>query len=527
VPRTLLAAKKEDDRSHADATERLVAILAREVLRDLPQDQDVFKVLNDDERSLTNDILPGVASRANAYWRFNADSRYERTVEKTSLASAVVSDQSPPGAQSQVATFFKSQGVKFTPALPNDEGAPHGEIVMVREIHGLSIPSLQRLPELKQAYQAVTQRGMADDRHLDKRLRLDLPEIDPVQSAEAGELIGSWDDAFWGILIGLFRWDEHLGSYQYKVERNKWLPAGNSYQGIAQWLIQTKTTTNYRQKVNEQVVQFLQQMVREAFNGQDYAARTAAARHGAEAAIRLRLALVLLGEQVFPVDSNRGPHLFYPPDQTMIRRLILTLDQRLAVLRGKGEQWELLDLEAIEDAIWPELHRWVKFVGPHPQRDDFLSGMERETAKRKRILNVLDAPLEANDRSALNEAFELKWYADMDLHDAMELHTLFPDRKSPATPAAAPERLVPQAVEVPATPAPEGGAAADFGRRPEGTASWPAGASGRELVTAPDPAAATAQPAVGNSRVTEPVEVAPESDGADDVAPASASRFKV
>ena len=115
-------------------------------------------------------------------------------------------------------------------------GATDGELVLVNEAHGFSLPSINSLSEMRREYEQSVRDGRGADRHLDARLRGKLPDLTSIFTEDAMTEIGYWDNALLGIILGRFKWNDSRNVYEYCPNGFQPLDVGECYESISRWL---------------------------------------------------------------------------------------------------------------------------------------------------------------------------------------------------------------------------------------------------------------------------------------------------
>jgi hypothetical protein len=394
----------------------LIEAVARDLLGDFPRTRDLFDALHAQGTvvgTVVGRVLPGVMARAGAHWPPNpGDPEYRRTTNSQFLAGVAVSPGGPPAMCAAVSAYLAEKGWELIAADPREAGVPEGELILVHEMHGLALPSLSRLAEMKHAYDDAARDGRVAHCHLDVRLRPLLPDLAAADLAQVRDEVESRDLAMIAIVLGAVRWDAQRRGYQLRADAVRQADVGEDDESFARWL-RSAGGRDYRDVVRGEVDGWFTGLlgrVPEGRDAGDSAARSLAA---------LDLVLQLLAEKAFPPQRLADGESRCGPAHTMMRRLRRAyVDKHLKTLAGYHPG---VNLERARAGVAPVLHRHVRFVGPSPRQT--ARAAEPAAPVSRRVLQLV-APADADGEAVLSEAYELGWYPGVRGREA--LTTLFP-----------------------------------------------------------------------------------------------------
>jgi len=422
---TLLELKRDTDRRMGkQAVERLVDVVALDILAEFPKIRDLFDSLSARGiTDLTQSVLPNAMDRAVAYWRLNPHiQEYMRKVQPSYLCGTVLSPVSSYDRE-QAMKFLKDKNWTFAAIDPSERGA-EGELVLVHEAHGFALQSLLLLPEWRKSYDNMCRSGRGAARHLDNRLVSQLPDLVGVEDEAAIEETRSWDLALLGILTGRLKWAKEWSTYRYNPTRQQPVDVGLAYETVAWWL---RNNGNYRKQLEGEIDRWFEDRA-ELPDKLDPEQRAEAALREARRLAMLGLVLRVLGERCYrrPRAMPGMPIPVSPPEHTMTVRLRSEKVERyLDILKKNHPE---IDREKIEDELASSLQKYVRFVGPSGEGNGSVlpPGVN---ARACRILQLLPEGKENEDggKSVLLEAYKLGWYKDEKAQVSGDVTSFFPN----------------------------------------------------------------------------------------------------
>lgn len=404
----------------------------------LPANQDIFHAMQETGESITEAILPSVLDRARPYWPLLPLPKFEETISGYKLSGAVdLGTQHPP--RQQALNFLTARGYQFYASGPNDPGSPLGELAIVHEAHGYSIPSLESLTSLHEAYEYHIQKGDVAHRHLNWRLRMSLPDLRVTTPQDWLDEVEACDAALFCILLGRFTWSEDRGCYRYSPDNVEQYDVGDTYEAAARWM-RLPDGRPHRKRIGDWLNDWFQARI--DFQQVDPNRQREEALRQAKLLRAIDLILELLGQHCFPSEKDIDGHQRRGPAHTMTRRMRRSqLKDNLDYLRGlvspaeKSESW-------LRAEVAPRLHNFARFVGPGEDRMPPRTDPSVQAIRSRRLLQLCnvaapDKPDYRGDpqqgRSTLDEAFKLYWF-DERVRVRSDVIDLFPNDVKPRDP---------------------------------------------------------------------------------------------
>ena len=351
---TLLQMKRDTDRRLGKrAVERLVDVVAINVLSEFPRVRDLFDALAARKLilDLTQSILPNAMDRARAYWHLNPNmDTYREKIQKNHLCGTVVSPVESNDRE-EVMQFLKDRKWVFWPLDPSERGA-EGELVLVHEAHGYALQSLLNLPEWKKSYDRMCREGRGAARHLDNRVVPQLPDLVGMDDDAAIAEAKTWDLALLGIVLGKLKWSGERSTFMYNPTDQQPIEVGMTYEAIAWWL---RNNPRFHKRLEDDIHAWFNLRTEMPGRAATPDERAESARKESRRLALLGLVLRLLGERCMtrPRTLRGATAAASPPEHTLTIRLRSgnrsgNVDRYLGILTKHHDG---IDRKAIENEL--------------------------------------------------------------------------------------------------------------------------------------------------------------------------------